>query len=288
MSLRWLLWSLASPSQLLVAITIAGALLQYFTRGTAGPPTRWARVGFTLTMTGGLGLLLFGVLPTSHYLAHALESRVPIAGQLPGDVTGIILLSGSERPAASAAYGEPQLGGDGTRYVAALRLAHRYPGARLVFTGGLLTEAGKGPLGTQSGVAAEILGSMGIGPSRLTIESESRDSCDHPRNVRALVHPRPGEHWVVVTSAMHMPRVMACFEAAGWGDVIPYPTDYKVSPGWGPGTFQVAGNLALLDAAAHEWLGLVYYRLTGRTRTFLPSSQPAAATEGIAAARLAP
>jgi uncharacterized SAM-binding protein YcdF (DUF218 family) len=272
-SLRWLLWSLASPSQLLIATTIAGALLQFFTRGTAGPPTRWARVGFALTVTGSFGLLLFGLLPTSHYLAHALESRVPIAGQLPGDVTGIILLSGSERPAASETYGEPQLGKHATRYVAALRLAQRYPDARFVYSGGARTEPGKGPLGTQSAVAAEILGSIGLDPVRVTFESESRDSCDHPRNVRAMVQPQPGEHWVVVTSAMHMPRVMACFEAAGWGDVIPYPTDYKVVLGpWGAGTFQVADNLALLDAAAHEWVGLVYYRLTGRTRTLLPSS----------------
>ena len=270
MSVRWLLWSLASPSQLLFAITIAGALLQVFTRGTAGPPTRWARTGFALTMTGGFGLLLFGLLPTSHSLGRTLESWVPVAGQLPGDVTGIILLAGSERPAASEAYGEPHLGDDATRYVAALRLAERYPDARVVFSGGPRTEPGKGPLGTQSAVAAEILVSVGLDPARLTFESESRDSCDHPRNVRALVHPQPGEHWVVITSAMHMPRVMACFQAAGWGDVIPYPTDYKLSPGWGAGTFRVVANLALLDVVAHEWLGLVYYRLTGRTQVLLP------------------
>lgn len=268
MTFRWLLWSLASPSQVLLAITMLGTLLVLFTRGSAGSPTRWARVGFTLTVTGGLGLLLFGLLPASHYLAHALESRVPVPGQLPGDVAGIILLAGSERPAASEAYGEPHLGGDGTRYVAALRLAHRHPAARLVYSGGPRSEPGKGPLGTQSGVAAEIIGSMGIDPSRVTFESGSRDSCDHPVNVRKLVQPQPGEHWVVVTTAMHMPRVMACFEAAGWGDVIPYPTDFKVVPGpWGAGTFQVADNLTLLDAAAHEWLGLVFYRLSGRTNS---------------------
>jgi uncharacterized SAM-binding protein YcdF (DUF218 family) len=271
MSFRWLIWSLASPSQLLLAITMVGTLVVLFTSGTAGPPTRWARIGRRLTLTGGIGLLLFGLLPTSHYLAHALESRIPIAGQLPGDVAGIILLSGAERPAASAAYGEPQLGTHATRYIAVLRLAERYPKARFVYTGGSRTDPNKGPLGTQSAVAVEILGSVGLDPARVIYESESRDSCDHPRNVRKLVEPQPGENWVVVTSAMHMPRVMACFEAAGWGDVIPHPTDFKVSPGWGAGTFQVADNLALLDAAAHEWVGLVYYRLSGRTRDLLPT-----------------
>lgn len=273
MSLRWFLWSLASPSQLLLAVTMLGTLLVLFTGGTAGPPTRWARIGRRLTLAGGLGLLLFGLLPTSHYLAYALESRIPVAGQLPGDVAGIILLSGAERPAASEAYGEPQLGADGTRYIAALRLAERYPAARFIYTGGSRTAVDKGPLGTQSAVAAEILGSLGLDPARVTLETASRDSCDHPRNVRALMQPQPGEHWVVLTSAMHMPRVMACFEAAGWGDIIAYPTDFKVVLGpWGAGTFQVADNLALLDMALHEWVGLAYYRLSGRTRQLLPQA----------------
>lgn len=244
---------------------MVGTLLALFTRGTAGPPTRWARIGRRLTLAGGIGLLLFGLLPTSHYLAYALESRFAVP-DLPDDVTGIILLAGSERPAASDAYGEPLLGGQGSRYIATLRLAARFPEARLVFTGGARTEPGKGALGTQSGVAAEILERVGLDRRRIVYEEASRDSCDHPGNVRALMQPKAGEHWVVVTSAMHMPRVMACFSAAGWGDVIPYPTDFKVVLGpWGAGTFQVADNLSLLDVAAHEWLGLLHYRLTGRT-----------------------
>jgi uncharacterized SAM-binding protein YcdF (DUF218 family) len=64
---------------------------------------------------------------------------------------------------------------------------------------------------------------------------------------------------------------VACFRAAGWGDVLPYPTDFKVVlGGWDAGTIQVADNLALLDAALHEWIGLVYYRLTGRIAEIFP------------------
>ena len=271
MSLRWLLWSLASPSQLLLGLTIAGALLLLFTTGGVGPPSRAARVGKALAVTGGIGLLLFGLLPVSHYLAHALESRFPVP-HLPRKIDGIILLSGAERPAASDAYGEPQVGRHGSRYVAALRLAERFPDAKFVYTGGGRSQPGKGPLGTQSGVATAILESVGLDPARILYESESGDSCDHPANVRALVRPQAGEHWVVVTSAMHMPRVIGCFRAAGWPEVIQYPTDFTVVVGgWNTGTFQVAENLALLDIALHEWVGLAYYRLTGRIAEFFPS-----------------
>jgi uncharacterized SAM-binding protein YcdF (DUF218 family) len=269
-SVRWLLWSLASPSQLIVAVTIVGALLMLFTGRRDGPPSRAARVGKALVVTGGLGLLVFGVLPVSHYLVHPLETRFPIP-RLPAEVTGIILLSGSERPAASEEYGEPQVGGYGSRYITALRLAARYPEARVVYTGGRRTEEGKGPLGTQSGVAAEILGSIGLDPARVTFDEQARDTCGNASGTRAHAQPQPGDTWVVVTSAMHMPRTIACFRAAGWSGVIPYPTDHKVVVGpWGAGTFQVADNLSLLDAGAHEWVGLVYYRLTGRTSELLP------------------
>jgi uncharacterized SAM-binding protein YcdF (DUF218 family) len=264
LSTRWLIWSLVSPSQLIAAMLVAGAALLAIGRGRG----RLARL---LVIGGGILLLLLGFLPTAHYLAHALESRFP-ATPLPASVTGIVLIGGGERVAASERYGEPQLNAHGSRYVAALRLAARYPDARLVSTGGPMAEPGRGALGTHSAVARAILGGVGLEPGRVLYDTRSRDTCDHPANVRALVNPQPGETWVVVTSAMHMPRVMACFRAAGWGDVVPFPTDYRVVPGrWNSGTVQVASNLTLLDFAAHEWLGLEYYRWTGRTRELFPA-----------------
>jgi len=266
--MRWLVWSLASPSQVIVATVIAGGALMAFRRSRG----RLARL---LVACGAAGLLLFGCLPTAHYLAYPLEHRFP-ATTLPDHVAGIILIGGGERVATSEAYAEPQLNSHGSRYVAALRLAARYPGAQLVSTGGPMAEPGKGPLGTHSAVAAAILDHVALNPGRVRYDTSSRDTCDHPANTRALVRPLPGDVWVVVTSAMHMPRVMACFRAAGWGDVVPFPTDYRVVMGrWSTGTFQAAANLALLDFAAHEWVGLAYYRLTGRTREFFPAPRPA-------------
>ena len=273
--MRWLVWSLASPSQAIVATVIAGGALMAV--GRSG-----GRLARLLVVSGAAGLLLFGCLPTAHYLAYPLEHRFP-ATPLPDHVAGIILIGGGERVATSEAYAEPQLNSHGSRYVAALRLAARYPGAQLVSTGGPIAEPGKGPLGTHSAVAAAILDHVALNPGRVRYDTSSRDTCDHPANTRALVRPLPGEVWVVVTSAMHMPRVMACFRAAGWDDVVPYPTDYRVVMGrWSTGTFQAAANLALLDFAAHEWLGLAYYRMTGRTREFFPGPGPASAVRAPA------
>jgi uncharacterized SAM-binding protein YcdF (DUF218 family) len=262
--MRWLIWSFVSPSQLLLFALVLGALLLALGR---------TRSGRALTISAGAALFLLGVLPTSHYLAAALESRFP-QPRLPAHVTGIILLAGSERPVASQAHGEPQLGASGGRHLTTQRLARAYPDARIVFSGGPLSEPGKGPLETQPAVAQALFGDSGLPMQRVTFDQDSRDTCASPGNVKRLVQPQAGETWVVVTSAIHMPRTIACFNAAGWADIVPQPADYRVTVGtWDSGSFQVANNLRLLDEAAHEWLGLVYYRLTGRTQELLPAAR---------------
>ncbi|MBV9516855.1 MAG: YdcF family protein, partial [Hyphomicrobiales bacterium] len=54
--------------------------------------------------------------------------------------------------------------------------------------------------------------------------------------------------------------------------VIPYPVDFR-APGpryaW-RGFYEVARGLRLTDVITKEWVGLVAYRLMGRTDAFLP------------------
>jgi uncharacterized SAM-binding protein YcdF (DUF218 family) len=261
MSIRWLLWSLLSPSQLILFSIALGIALLALGR------LRSARM---FLLVGGSGLLVFGLLPTSIYLANVLETRFP-QPTLPDRVDGIVLLAGAERPVASQAYGEPQVGARGSRYVTLLRLAYRYPQARIIYSGGARQEPGKGPLETQAAVAERILGTVGLDRSRVQFDERSRDTCASGQRVRALAQPRSGDVWVVVTSAIHVPRTMACFRAGGWPEIIPQPANYaSVLGGWNAGSIRVASNLGLLDEAAHEWLGLLYYRLTGRTRQLFP------------------
>jgi uncharacterized SAM-binding protein YcdF (DUF218 family) len=263
MSFRWALWALASPSQLILASLAVGLLLLAIRRAP-----RSARV---LLWFGGLGLVLFGLLPTSIYLANALETQFP-QPTLPARVDGIVLLAGAERPAASQAYGTPQVGFDGGRYLTLLQLVQRYPEARIVYSGGARRQPGKGPLETQAAVGERILRDVGIDPRRVTFDERSTDTCLSGRNARAAARPREGEVWVLVTSALHMPRSVACFRAGGWPTIVPLPANYvSVAGGWNLGSVQVASNLQLLDDAAHEWLGLLFYRVTGRTDELLPA-----------------
>ena len=258
--MRWALWSALGPSQLLVLMLLLGAALLAAGRD---------RLGRRLCMFGGGALFLLGVLPLAHYIVGPLELRFPRPA-LPAQVTGILLLAGSERPWLTERYGEPQFNEHAARYTTTLRLAARYPQARIVFVGGPPRNPHTGKL-DQSGVARQLLLQVGLDPRRLTFDERSTDTCDSAANAKARVRPRPDEQWVVVTSAVHLPRTMACFRAVGW-EVTPQPADYLVAMGrWDRGSFQIADHLQLLDLGLHEWLGLAYYRATGRTGQIFPA-----------------
>lgn len=258
--MRWMLWTFAGPSQLLLLCVLGGALALAL---------GWQRLGRWLCIAGAGGILLFGLTPLPRMLGDILQERFPQPA-LPERLTGILLLAGGERGYATERYGEPQLNAFGSRYVTALRLAVRYPEARLVFIGGPSQNPRTGQL-DQTGVARRLLGSVGIDPRRISYDDTATDTCDSASIARARVRPEPTDRWAVVTSAVHMPRTVACFRAAGW-DVIAQPADYQGAvQWWSPPAFRIVENLAVLDIVLHEWLGLAYYRWTGRTRELFPA-----------------
>ena len=101
----------------------------------------------------------------------------------------------------------------------------RYPNARIVFTGGsanLISNDAK-----EADYAAEIFESLGIPKSRLIMERASRNTYENAEFTKELVAPKPGERWLLVTSAFHMPRSIGLFRKAGFA-VEAYPVDWRV------------------------------------------------------------
>lgn len=207
-------------------------------------------------------IVVLGLLPTAAYFIRPLEGRFGLPAEL-DRVDGIIVLAGSEVTGLSAAYGEPQLSGHGDRLTTFLLLAERFPEARLVHSG-----AGTGPELSQSQIARTIILGTGIAPERVRFEDRSRNTCESARLTEELVRPTPDERWLLVTSGYHMPRSIACFRAVDWR-VTAYPTDFQRGATlW---SFGLVDNLEDFDSAAHEWVGLLYYRLRGFTRELFPA-----------------
>ena len=103
------------------------------------------------------------------------------------------------------------------------------------------------------------------------MERRSRNTLENAEFSKALVAPKHGERWLLVTSAFHMPRSVGLFRKAGFA-VEPYPVDWRVG---GPDDLFTFSNIAVdglgrTDIAVREWMGLIAYRATGKIDELLP------------------
>lgn len=221
-------------------------------------------------VAGGLGVaafLVLAVLPAGQWLAELLETRFgrPAAGRI--DAQHIIVLAGAERLAASARSGTPEVSDAAERIIEGAALARALPGAELWIVGGVRHP--RSPL-ADADWTARSWRRLGIPAERIRIVRHTLDTCQNAAGVAAR---RPRGTVLLVTSALHMPRAVACFRAQGL-DPLPYPVDYLNPSIDEPGElFQpsLLGNMERSDRALHEWLGLVVYRLRGRTDDLFPA-----------------
>lgn len=250
------------PASLLLLLTVIALLLR---RSTYRAVRRFAR-GLLILL--GVCLFLLLVLPVGQWALAPLENRY--AGTvLPDKVDGILLLTGDEAPGLSADRNLPVAGAATARYIHLARLAKAYPQARLVVVGDTRPFSPSGKLETKD-IAKEILATIGVDLSRVTYETHSLNTRQNAIEAQKLVNPRPGEKWVVVTMAPHLPRAMLCFKAVGW-DVIPSASDYYTNGRYLMEPYlHFTRNLYLLTIAAHEYYGLVSYRLLGWTKQIWP------------------
>jgi len=255
--------NMVAPANFLVGLGLLGAILLL---------TRFATLGRRLMVVALVLLAICGFSPLANFVLYPLEQRFPKWDSSRGDPDGIIVLGGSLDADLSAAHGVTVVSGAADRIVSAATLAHRYPNARLVYTGGspnVLHNDAK-----EADYATALFQGLGIAKSRLTMERLSRNTRENAEFTRDLVKPKPGERWLLVTSAYHMPRSMGLFRQAGF-PVEAYPVDWKVGTKEDLLKFYVnaGAGLGRIDLGAREWLGLIANRLSGKSDTLLPGPQ---------------
>jgi uncharacterized SAM-binding protein YcdF (DUF218 family) len=252
------------PSNILIAIGIVGVALLL---------TRWRSTGIGLMAVSIVLLTLAGFLPIGAALEHVLESRFPPWDPARGVPDGIIVLGGAINPTLSRDYGTTQFIESGERLTAIAKLAREFPKARIVYSGGNGSLLGYGE--PESHFVIPLVETFGVPRGRIQIEDRSRNTYENAEFTKALVKPKPGERWLLVTSAWHMPRAVGCFRRVGF-PVEAYPVDWHTRPHFQFGLGrEFGGGLSRLDDAVHEWLGLFAYWLTGRTSAFFPAPAPA-------------
>ena len=251
---------LALPSNLLVQLALIGVALML---------TRFRRTGRTLVIVGFLLLLIAGYSPFSTLMVHQLESRFAPWDASRGAPDGIIVLGGSISAPLSRDYGQTIVGSDAGRLTALAKLARDYPKARIVYSGGDASLSGnKLP---EAEFVGPLLDAVGVPRERVLLEARSRNTVENAVFTKELVQPKPGERWLLVTSASHMPRAVGCFRHIGFA-VEAYPAVWRTRrhPRFLP--FDIFSHgLGLFDFAVHEWTGLFMYWATGRIDEIFPA-----------------
>lgn len=202
------------------------------------------RTRFPLKALYVSGLLFFALLiglvtplkaiATKH-VATALETRIPRAALHPTvPISGMIILGGTD-----------------TRVHEAVTLAKNFPDAPIILSG---------PGATQVAAATAHLPAA----TKLLIDRRAKNTYENAVYSRELANPQDGECWVLITSAMHMPRALGSFRAAGM-TITPWPVFDT------PLSVEERNNWV-----QHELMGLIWYWALGRTREIYPAHRSSA------------
>jgi uncharacterized SAM-binding protein YcdF (DUF218 family) len=225
------LWLVAAPTSALVLISAIAALWAVLGN------SKWAA---WLAAAAACGLVIAAFTPIAVALKMPLERRFgfsPPDSHAPLD--GIIVL-----------------GGSGLLGIDALEtLSRDYPEARIIFSG-------------YSATVVNRFARLGGDPARVYVESRPRTTFEDALYSAALLKPKPGERWLLVTFAAHMPRAVGCFRVAGF-EVEPYPVGLGPPDLFAPYATGPWGFLNF-DFAVKEWISLIAYRLMGRTDALFP------------------
>jgi uncharacterized SAM-binding protein YcdF (DUF218 family) len=175
---------------------------------------------------------------------------------------GVLVLGGAlESAYVWQGHGQPALNEAAERMTTAVALLKQQPHLRLLFTGGE-GELFAGDL-TEADRAKIFFDQMGLDPQRVTYESASHTTYENAMLTARLPGVNPGQPWLLVTSASHMPRALATFVKAGW-NVTPYPVDYRTGQHTPWTQYSLAEGARKWHMLLHEWVGLLAYRLAGR------------------------
>ena len=228
---------------------------------------RHRKLGKSLSVTGLILLFAFSFVPLSDQLIYSLERPfTPLFTphrptlQQEAEIQWIVVLAGGHGTAPHLPATSQLSSTSLARVVEGIRLHRRLPHSKLVFSGGVVEE------GVSSGAAmAAAARELGVDPQHMVVGPLARDTHGEAVALRHVIGAKP---FVLVTSASHMPRSMALFRKAGLHPIAS-PGDYKIRSVGEQRVhlnlfFPQAGALSNSTAALHEYLGMLWSKLTNQ------------------------
>lgn len=210
-------------------------------------------------------------------LVGMVEAQAPRPSQClaPRPSTIVVLAGGMEHAALGPEDASVLSTASVRRLLAAVDLWRATPGATLVVSGG-------GPFEfAEATLLAHFAHKLGVPATAIRTETHSRTTWENALNTRRL-DGVPARIWLV-TSALHMPRALLAFRAAGF-DACGFPADFRYLPPQNLGdALPQSGALQKSEAALHELVGMLLYRgivLKHRIAGDMPAPRAATASHG--------
>ncbi len=240
-----LLGAFAAPLPTALVLAFAGLILWLTNR---------RKVASALFLAGVAIAYLGSISLVGDALLVPLETRYPPLRESeisPSQVSAIVVLGSAYTPRESepitSLFDDEGL----SRIAEGVRLAQRFPSARLVVSGGARPPAGKSALG-YSRFAREF----GVAAERIVVLDQAQDTAQEAHAIAALLGK---QSFLLVTSANHMPRSVALMKRAG-ANAIPVSTSFYTSGrvmvdsirAFKPSSF----GLRKTERALHEYVGL--------------------------------
>lgn len=201
-------WFLVAPSNALVLV--AGL-------GLGAALVRLRRLGLGLFAVSVAGFVIVGFSPLANYLMNPLEERFPIhRGRSPSPASSFLAVRRCRRWVWPAASRPSPMRGAG----------HRLRGTGAAVSGGAARlrrrqrPAALRWRGHRGAHDADDRAGPRHRPERVEYEEKSRNTAENATFAKEVLKPKPGDRWLLVTSAFHMPRAVGSFRKAGF-DVIP-------------------------------------------------------------------
>jgi uncharacterized SAM-binding protein YcdF (DUF218 family) len=208
-----------------------------------------------------VGLLYLLSTPLAGFVAlRSLEETPSLPGVKLHPRDTIVVLSGSVLKDNDAGD-EARVGSDTFyRCYHAAKIYKSHGPCRVLLSGGKVDFSDPGP--TLAKVMRDFVLELGVHASDVVLEEQSSTTFENASYSKDMLESGEENRIFLVTDAAHMPRAQYCFQAQGI-TVIPTACNYRARRlEWSVRTLlpSVDGIDAVNDVA-HEWLGLIWYRL---------------------------
>lgn len=243
-----------TPIAITLELVLVGLLLVGFSRTTTlkKPHPKWlwfkgvsGDLGGYLIAGAALFLYLCSIEPVSYGLTGLLEKKHPVLKEVTSNPQFVVVLPGGQRFSAEKPDASNIERKTLVRLMKGVELWKKHPESTMVFSG----------LPIEVNPMRQIAMEMGVAEDKIFVETEARDTKDHPRYLKSLL---AGKSFLLVTSGNHMPRSVALFRGQSL-DPTPVPTDLHCTPGMEFTLKKLIPKgryLLITDEAFHEHLGI--------------------------------